>query len=317
MEPGHHHTQEDKVGIARLSIISNTSLLLLKLIVGLLLGSVSLISEAIHSGMDLFASIIAFFSVRSSSQPPDDKHAFGHGKYEDFSGLIEAILIFMAAIIIIYEALLRFFEHGPSELDGNLLIAGIAVMGISAIVNTIISSRLMHIAKSTESIALESDAWHLRTDVYTSLGVLAGLVLIKLTGIVLLDSIVAIGVAIIIMKTAIELTLRSYRDLIDHRLNDSEEDRIRVIVCEHQSEYVSFHNLRTRRAGPQQFIEFHLVVDRNVTIEQAHDLTDHLENDLQIEFPRSTITIHVEPCTGDGTCTTCSPLCKIPLERRM
>ena len=248
--------------------------------------------------------------------PPDDKHAFGHGKYEDFSGLIEATLIFIAALLIIYEAVLRLMEPNKGDLSGILLTAGIAVMAVSAVVNMFISSRLMHVAKATESIALESDAWHLRTDVYTSLGVLLGLVLIKFTGILIFDSIVAIGVALIIMKTAIELTLRSYSDLIDHRLNDMEEGRIRAIVSNHQSQFKNFHNLRTRRAGPQQFIEFHLVVDRDIVIEKAHDLTDHLESDLQSEFPRSTITIHVEPCTGGGTCTNCSKPCEFPTVKK-
>ncbi|HWQ65594.1 MAG TPA: cation diffusion facilitator family transporter [Methanospirillum sp.] len=305
---------DEKTTIARLSVISNTGLLLLKLIVGLALGSVSIISEAIHSGMDLIAAIIAFFSVRKSAIPADDDHAFGHGKYESISGLVEAILIFIAAALIIREAVVKLLEPGEELLDPTLMLGGIAVMGISALVNAYVSNRLMKVAKATDSVALESDAWHLRTDVYTSLGVFAGLVLIRLTGIMILDSIVAIGVALVIMKAAFDLTTKTWNDIIDHRLSDDEEHRIRAIICEHASDYMNFHGLRTRRSGPELFMEFHLVVDGTITVQQSHDLTDHLESDLKIEFPRASVTIHVEPC--QDSCTECSSLCDIGKTKR-
>jgi len=151
------------------------------------------------------------------------------------------------------------------------------------------------VARSSGSIALESDAWHLRTDVYTSLGVFAGLVLIRLTGILWIDPLVAIGVAVLIMKAAYDLTRRSFSDLIDRRLPDRDEDRIRAIISEHYSAYIDFHALRTRRAGPEQFIDLHLVVRKDLTVEEAHDLTEHLEADIRTEFPRANVTIHVEP----------------------
>ena len=309
MSADHTRHATDKTSIARLSILSNTGLFLLKLVVGVALGSVSIISEAIHSGMDLFASIIAFFSVRKSAIPADDDHAFGHGKYESVSGLAEAILIFIAAALIIREAAVKLLDPGEELLNPTLMFAGIAVMGISALVNAYVSNRLMKVAKRTDSVALESDAWHLRTDVYTSAGVMAGLILIRITGIAILDSIVAIGVALVIIKAAWELTTKTWSDLIDHRLTDDEESRIRHIICEHSSEYVNFHGLRTRRSGPQIFIEFHLVVDGDVTVLQAHDLTDHLEADLKTEFMRAYTTIHVEPCRE--SCSECSSLCGI------
>jgi cation diffusion facilitator family transporter len=291
---------QEKEKTAFLSVISNTTLVILKLVVGLSLGSVSIISESIHSGMDLLASVIAFFSVKKSAEAPDEEHSFGHGKYESISGMIESLLIFVAAILIIHEAIVKIIDPGAESMDQTLMTAGIAVMGISAIVNAFVSSRLMSIAKKTESIALESDAWHLRTDVYTSVGVMCGLILIVLTGIVLLDSLVAIGVALVIMKAAYDLAMKSYKDLIDYRLTDDEVERITRIICDHESDYVNYHGLRTRRAGPEVFIEFHLVVDKDISVEQSHDLTDHLETDLKFEFPRACITIHVEPNTGDN-----------------
>jgi cation diffusion facilitator family transporter len=293
---------------ARLSILSNTSLVLMKFVIGFAIGSVSIISEAIHSSMDLIAAVIAFFSVRKSAEPPDAAHSFGHGKYEDISGLIEAVLIFVAAVLIIYEAATKLLGHTSVELRPEMLILGIAVMGISALANWYVSHRLFVVAKESESIALESDAWHLRTDVYTSLGVFAGLVLITLTGNAIFDPLVALCVAVVIMKAAYDLTQRSFSDLIDHSIPESDEKRIKEIICEHSSIYAGFHDLKTRRSGPEIFIEFHLVVPGDISVAQSHDLTDHLEIDLNTEYPRATITIHVEPCT-EGKCTRCGEFC--------
>jgi cation diffusion facilitator family transporter len=292
---------------ARLSVISNTGLVLMKFVVGFAIGSVSIISEAIHSSMDLIAAVIAFFSVRKSAEPPDAQHEFGHGKFEDISGLIEALLIFVAAILIIREAVIKLFGEPSEHFTPSLLIFGIAVMGISALVNWYVSNRLMKVAKQSESIALESDAWHLRTDVCTSLGVFFGLILIRLTGITLFDPLFAIGVAIVIMKAAYDLTRRSFSDLIDHSIPPADEQRIQEIICDHASIYAGFHDLRTRRSGPEIFIEFHLVVPGSITVLQCHDLADHLESDLKTEFPRANITIHAEPC-NEG-CTRCGSFC--------
>jgi cation diffusion facilitator family transporter len=292
---------------ARLSVISNSLLVLMKFIVGFAIGSVSIISEAIHSSMDLIAAVIAFFSVRKSAEPPDAHHEFGHGKFEDISGLIEALLIFIAAILIIREALLKLIGEPSELLKPELLIFGIAVMGVSALVNWFVSQRLMKVARQSESIALECDAWHLRTDVYTSLGVFSGLILIRLTGITIIDPLFALGVAIVIMKAAYDLTRRSLSDLIDHSIPARDEQRIKEIICDHASRYAGFHDLKTRRSGPEIFIEFHLVVPGTVTVLQSHDLSDHLESDLQVEFPRATITIHTEPC-NEG-CTRCGTFC--------
>ncbi|HEX2970098.1 MAG TPA: cation diffusion facilitator family transporter, partial [Bacteroidales bacterium] len=181
-----------KVKVARLSIVSNTFLIIIKIVVGLLSGSVSIISEAIHSSMDLVAALIAFFSVRVSDNPPDSRHPYGHGKVENVSGVIEALLIFIAAGWIIFEASKKIFG-GEIELESIGL--GSLVMLIAAVVNTLVSMRLYKVARETHSVALEADALHLKTDVYTSLGVAAGLGLIMLTGFRWLDPVVAIMVA--------------------------------------------------------------------------------------------------------------------------
>jgi len=190
-------------------------------------------------------------------------------------------------------------ESAPFSSD--LLIIGIAVMGISALVNWLVSGRLMKVAKQTESITLESDAWHLRTDIYTSLGVFIGLIIIRLTGITIFDPLFAIGVAVVIIKAAYDLTVRSFSDLIDHSLPKKVEERVKEIICDHASDYAGFHDLRTRRSGPEIFIEFHLVMPGRISVQQSHDLADHLESDLMVEFPRSNILIHTEPCNEGGT----------------
>ncbi len=299
--------EQVKERTARLSVLSNTGLVIMKLVVGSAIGSVSIISEAIHSAMDLLAAVIAYFSVRKSAEPPDADHQFGHGKFEDISGLVEAILIFFAAILIIREAVITLLGQDPGHFSPELLFAGIAVMGISAFVNWLVSQRLMKVAKESESIALESDAWHLRTDVYTSLGVFFGLILIRVTGITLLDPLIAIGVAIVIMKAAYDLTKRSFSDLIDHSIPKKDEKRMKEIICEHAGEYAGFHRFKTRRSGPDLFINFHLVMPGDISVSQSHDLAEHLESDLKLEYPRSIVTIHVEPC-NEG-CERCGEFC--------
>jgi cation diffusion facilitator family transporter len=300
-------SDQKKVQTARLSIISNTCLVILKFGVGFAIGSVSIISEAIHTSIDLLASLIAFFSVKKSAEPPDASHSFGHGKFEDISGLIEALLIFGAALIIISEALIKLMNGYEQEFPSGLLSLGIAVMGISVIANWYVSSRLMKVAKETESIALESDAWHLRTDIYTSFGVFAGLVLIHITGLTILDPLIAIGISIVILHAATNMLQRSFSDLIDHSLPLKDEDRIKEIICMHSSDYAGFHGFRSRRSGPDIFIEFHLVVPGDISVTRSHDLADHLESDLLVEYPRAKVTIHIEPCEEGSD--KCDPSC--------
>ncbi|HEY5537091.1 MAG TPA: cation diffusion facilitator family transporter, partial [Acetobacterium sp.] len=187
-----------KSRVALLSIGSNTMLIILKVVAGILSGSVSIISEAIHSSMDLMASCVAFFSVRTSSKPADRDHPYGHGKIENLSGIVEGVLIFIAAGLIIFEAVKKISE--PVEIEAAGI--AIAVMLTAAVVNFFVSRILYKVGKEEDSMALEADALHLKTDIYTSLGVAAGIILIKLTGILVLDSIVAILVALLIIKEA-------------------------------------------------------------------------------------------------------------------
>lgn len=304
MSPSTEQLNKEKTSVARLSVASNFLLVVLKLAVGISIGSVSVISEAIHSGIDLIAAVIAYFSVRTSSKPPDQDHAFGHGKLENISGTVEAILIFIAAGLIIYEAYEKFLAITHNQVVPDVSL-GIVVMLISAVVNFFISQKLMSTAKRTESIALEADAWHLRTDVLTSFGIFAGLVAIKLTGIAILDPIFAVLVALFILKAALELVIKSVKDLMDVNLPEEEVQEICSIIEDHSKQYVGFHELRTRRSGSDRFIDLHLVVSRELSIEQAHSLADHLEEDIKKRFPRASVIIHVEPCDDGDQCKDC------------
>lgn len=280
-----------KVKVALLSIISNSLLIILKVIAGILSGSVSIISEAIHSSMDLVASIIAFFSVRLSSKPADKDHPYGHGKIENVSGVIEGLLIFVAAALIIKEAVVKIMH--PSEISEAYI--AIAVMLFAALVNFIVSRILYKTAKEEDSIALEADALHLKTDVYTSLGVGVGLVLIKLTHIPILDPIVAMLVALLIIKESWELCKNAFRPLLDASLSVEEEQKVCEVISKYKDSIVNFHELRTRKSGCIKYIDFHLVVDKNLTVEQSHQLSDELESDLENTLKNTNVSIHIEP----------------------
>jgi cation diffusion facilitator family transporter len=284
-----------KMKVAVLSVASNTTLIILKVFAGVLSGSVSIISEAIHSGMDLLASIIAFFAVRMSSQPADKMHPYGHGKIENISGVIEGLLIFAAAILIIKEAIYKI--QNPTEI-GQLGIA-IVVMIISALANVFVSRQLYKVAKEEDSVALEADALHLKTDVYTSLGVGFGLLLLKLTGITILDPLVAICVAFLVIKEALSLCIRAFSPLLDIKLPDEDESKIIDVMSHYKSEIIDYHMLRTRKSGNMKYIDFHMTVRGDLTVNESHDLCERIETDIEIQLKNTMVTIHIEPWNSE------------------
>ena len=295
--------QKRKERVAGLSVISNTVLVALKLVVGLMIGSVSILSEAIHSGVDLLAAVIAMFSVKTSSIPADTQHPFGHGKVENISGTVEALLIFAASGWIIFEAVDKLRHPQAIEYAGW----GVTVMLVSAAANLIVSRMLFRVGRETDSIALQADAWHLRTDVYTSTGVMASLAIIwighRLTpdpNVHWLDPVAALGVAVLIIHAAYRLTLQAARDLMDTQLPPAEETWIRDLIRAHQPVIHGFHKLRTRKSGNFRFIEFHIKVDPEMTVGVSHRITEELSNSIENHFPAASVTIHTEPC--DGRC---------------
>jgi cation diffusion facilitator family transporter len=289
-----------KVNAAMLSIVSNTILVVLKLVVGIVMQSVSVISEAVHSAIDLLAAIIAYFSVRESGKPADTVHRYGHGKIENVSGTVEALLIFAAGIYIIIEALKKLYSE---NIEIEALGIGAAVMALSAIVNWYISNYLLKIAKESDSVALEADALHLRTDVYTSAGVFAGLVAIHFTGLAVLDPFIAIGVALLIFKAAYDLTKNAFLHILDISLPDQEEQVIHEVLQAFSKNFIEYHKLRTRKAGAERHIDMHLVVPKSQTVAQSHNLSDEITALIKERLASSNVLVHIEPC--DGTCDEC------------
>jgi len=289
---------------ATFSIVSNSILIVVKLIVGIMMQSVSVISEAVHSGIDLIAALIAWFSIREAGKPADDEHRFGHGKIENVAGTIEAVLIFGAAFYIIVEAVHK-LRAGTAAIES--LGWGATVMAVSALVNYLVSRHLLNVALKTDSVALEADALHLRTDVYTSVGVLGGLVAIKLTGIALLDPIVAIVVALMIIKAAWDLTKTAFFHILDVKLPDEEEALIHDVMDRYAGRFIEYHKLRTRKSGHIRHIDMHLVVPKQVTVEAGHTLSHQITADIENCLPHSHILVHIEPCPG--RCEKCTAEC--------
>jgi cation diffusion facilitator family transporter len=292
-----------KTPVAVLSVVSNSTLVILKFIVGVMIGSVSVISEAIHSGVDLVAALIALISVRKSAKPADHEHPYGHGKVENISGTIEAILIFFAAGVIINEAFHKLTNPQPLGMVGW----GVAVMLVSSVVNIVVSHLLFVVGRATESVALEADAWHLRTDVYTSAGVLCALFVIwaaqrLMPGVNLLwvDPVAAVCVALLIIRAAYKMVVKSARDILDASLPDRELTQLRSLILGQAPAVVGFHDLKTRKAGSTRFVEFHLLVDPEMSVIDSHRITQVIGDDIRALFHDTQVTIHIEPC--DKTC---------------
>jgi cation diffusion facilitator family transporter len=301
--------EKRKSSVALLSIASNAILIILKLLVGSWIGSVSIVSEAVHSSVDLLAAIIAFLAVKASGKPADEGHPFGHGKVENISGTVEAVLIFLAAIWILIEAAEKLRD--PRPLDNAAW--GALVMFISVAANIFVSRRLYEVAEETGSVALKADACHLRADVHTSLGVLAGLAIILAGGWIMpeadlhwVDPVAAVVVALLIIKAAYHLTVESARDLIDVGLPADEVMGVRRHIISFAPTIRGFHKLRTRKAGADRFVDFHIRVDAAMSVDESHRITDMIASSIKEHYPGTTVSIHIEPCNcslaEDGSC---------------
>jgi cation diffusion facilitator family transporter len=287
-----------KSGAAGLSIASNSILIALKLAAGAITGSIAILTEAIHSAIDLVASVIAFFSVRKADEPADADHPYGHEKVENLAAAIEGTLILIGAGVIIFEATRRL----ASGADVETLWVGIAVVGFSALANVGISRFLYRRAAALDSPALEADAAHLRTDAMTSAGVLVGLVIVEVTGIVEFDSIVALMVAVAIVVAGIRILTRSSRVLVDEAPPPEELDRIEAAIASARApEVAGYHKLRARRAGSRRHIDLHLQFRSGTTLERAHALAHQVRAAIESEFPTADVLIHVEPETSLGS----------------
>lgn len=278
-------------------------LIILKVIVSWLTGSISILAQATDSLLDLFAGIITFSAIRIAAKPADAEHLYGHGKVEDIAGVGQGILIFVAGGLVIYSSIGRIIKGSSIEL----VESGIVVMAVSIVVSIFLSRHLSRVSRSTGSVALEANARNIATDVYSASAVLVGLAVVRFTKLNIIDSILAIGVAIYILKVAVDTIRKPISGLLDEKLPPSEQAVIEDSLRKRSYEVFGFHALRTRRAGSQHYIDLHLVMNKGISLEQAHRICDQIEAEIQSALHEASVTIHAEPC--DDECEQCSAIC--------
>ncbi len=281
-----------KIRAVRVSIVSTSILIALKIAAGAITGSIALITEAAHSAIDLVAAIVAYFGVRKADEPADESHPYGHAKIENLAAAIEGMLILVGAGVIIYEATRRLVD--PPEVTS--LGVGIAVIAFSVVANLVVSRYLYRQADATDSPALEADGAHLRTDAATSAGVLVALILVQVTGVEWLDPAVALVVAVAIVAAGIRILSRTSRVLVDEALPPEELEAIRAAIEEHApAEVTGFHKLRARRAGSRRYIDLHVQFADGTTLRRAHELTHELQREISGAVKGADVLIHLEP----------------------
>ncbi len=281
-----------KARTAVLSVISNATLILLKVIAGTITGSVAILTEAVHSSIDLVASIVAFFSVRKADEPADESHRYGHEKIENLAAAIEGILILVGSAAIAFEAIRHLVNHGHVQTVG----LGIAVVGVSLAVNLVVSLRLRRTARRTNSPALAGDAAHLGTDALTSAAVLVGLVAVAVTGAQWIDPVVALAVAALVVTTGVRLLAQSSRVLVDESLPAAEVEIIRRAIQGMSPQgVVGYHELRTRRAGARRYVDLHVQFREGTSLEEAHRTAHQLQDQISERLAGADVLIHLEP----------------------
>jgi len=287
-----HGTGTVKTRAAALSIFSNTVLIALKLAAGAITGSVAIITEAMHSGVDLIASVVAYVSVRTADKPADAEHPYGHEKIENLAAAIEALLILVGAGVIVFESVRRL----STGADVHNLGIGIGVIAFSVLANIVVSTVLARRARETDSPALEGDAAHLRTDAATSAAVLVGLVVVQLTGAAWLDPVIALAVAAAIVYAGIKLLMRASRVLVDEALPPEELDAVRAAIEEFGPRGVcGYHKLRARRAGSRRYVDLHVQFVAGTTLEAAHRTAHQLQDAIRARVRGADVLIHLEP----------------------
>lgn len=279
-----------------LSILAAVVTLAMKMTAYLLTDSVSLLSDAAESLVNLTAAITALICLGYSARPVDSSHTYGHEKIEFFSSGLEGTLILVAAGGIFWYAVQRLLNL--KELEK--LELGALLSGAAAIINLIVARILIRVGRRTNSIILEADGQHLMTDVWTSFGVLAGLGLVALTGWVILDPILALLVAANIVWTAWDLLARSFNGLMDHALPDPEQRAVRAAIEALLKPGLHFHALRTRQAGARKFVDFHLLVPGQWSVKEAHEYTETIEEAVRQALSGAEVTVHIEPIEAES-----------------
>lgn len=281
----------NKFKAAYLAIFVSIFLVIFKVIVGLSTNSISILSDALHSSMDVVASTITLIALYFAKKPADRCHNYGHGRYEDLAAAIQSVLIFLISITIITQAVSRILSQNLITETGP----GIIVMLVSISLHSFTVFIMLKQAKKEQSVALRANALHLLADVITSVGVIVGLIIIHFTGVRIIDPIVAIVVAIIIIKTGFDIGKESIQQLLDRSLSSDEKKVVIEKIQKYTPPVLEYHHLRTRRVGNTRLVEFHLVFPNNFSLMEAHDISSYIEKEIHEIIPNVKTTIHLEP----------------------
>lgn len=292
-----------KRGAARLLLAVVISLIIMKGVVSWITNSLSVLAQAADSLLDLLSGVIILVAVLAADKEEDEKHPYGHGKLEDFAGLIQGILIGVAGILIIYSSIQRIVTRSDVQMSE----AGIAVMAVSIIASLWLSHHLRRVARQTGSMAIEASASNIAADVYSASAVLVGLALLRISGLNVIDPVIAIAVALYILKIGYTTIRKPFSKLIDTRVSQEEEDIIRKSILKHSEEVVGYHKLRTRQAGDKCHIDLHVVMRKDIPLETSHTICHKIEGEVKNSLPRSSILIHAEPCNDE--CDQCPVTC--------
>ncbi|MGE5189602.1 MAG: cation diffusion facilitator family transporter [Gemmatimonadota bacterium] len=293
MDPGDRKSAERKrLGTARFSLASAVALATAKFVVGILSGSLGVLSSAFDSLADIFMSAVNLVSIRKSLEPADTTHPYGHGKVETLATVFQGAVIAATGIWVIREGILRIMaKKVPASAE-----AGIAVMVIGVVASWYVSGRIRRAGEETGSSALVADSLHFRTDVYTNAGILLSLALFRLTGWAWLDPGVAIAVGIYIAAVAAKLLFEAVQDLLDRGLPPETVARVEKIIDAHRPLIIGFHDLRTRRSGSEKHVDFHVVVCRQFLLDDAHRVADHIEKEVGSALGNARVVTHIDPC---------------------
>ncbi|MCL6477196.1 MAG: cation diffusion facilitator family transporter [Peptococcaceae bacterium] len=295
---------EQKVNVAGISIIISFVLAVGKIAAGTAMNSTALLAGGIHSGLDLMAAVLSYFSVNQAKKPADEDHRYGHGKYESVSAVAEALLILIAVAVILYMSVAAILHGGAGTRFFEL---GIAVMGVSALINFLVSGMLASAYRRTLSPAFRADRRHLLVNAAASAAICAGIITVKMTGLTVIDPVLGVMVALILLREGYGHLKQSAGGIMDVCLSGEEEAKIREVLSRHGGKFVQYHALRTRRSGPDCHVDLHLVVPRDQVISLTHEICDAIENDIRKSLPGVNVLIHPEPCRPvSGECGNCS-----------
>jgi len=286
-----HQRNQKKLNTALLSIIVAVLLVIIKLVFGILTNSISILASAVDSFLDLSASSVNYYSIKKSEKPADREHKFGHGKAEGLAGLFQSFVIGTSSIYLIYLSIDRLLHGGELFSLGS----GIFIIAVSILVSSFMARYIKKVATETDSLALQADSLHYRFDVYTNIGVIAGLITIRLTGLSVIDPLISILIAVLIIWSVKKVVVESVDVLMDRELSEEIVRDIERVIMKYKPTVRSFHKLRTRNAGSKKFIEFHVVLDHELTFIRSHELAEEILIDIESVIPQSEVTVHVDP----------------------